>query len=291
MPTAQSECPGGIDKRPLTGALGYLAERVGLFGPSLGLTPPLRCGARLRRSNFVPDEIVEPKGRKPEANSGAADGPKGAPLDGARRWVRPQHPLTQIRQRPLRGRSRIWRRGWDCSAHPWASPLRCAAGPACGGPISFLTKLSNPKAGSRRRTAAQPMPRRARPWMGRVHPGGFVHNTRSPRYANAPCRGRSRIWRRGWDCSARPWASPLRCAAGPACGGPISFLTKLSNPKHVGSSTTPAHPDTPTPPVGGARVSGGEGGIRTHGGIATTPVFKTGAFDHSATSPGSSIVA
>jgi hypothetical protein len=31
--------------------------------------------------------------------------------------------------------------------------------------------------------------------------------------------------------------------------------------------------------------SGGEGEIRTRGGIATTPVFKTGALNRSATSP------
>ena len=30
---------------------------------------------------------------------------------------------------------------------------------------------------------------------------------------------------------------------------------------------------------------GGEGGIRTHGPRERTPVFKTGALDHSATSP------
>ena len=30
---------------------------------------------------------------------------------------------------------------------------------------------------------------------------------------------------------------------------------------------------------------GGEGGIRTHGTLSRTPVFKTGAFDHSATPP------
>lgn len=30
---------------------------------------------------------------------------------------------------------------------------------------------------------------------------------------------------------------------------------------------------------------GGEGEIRTHGGLAPTPVFKTGALNHSATSP------
>ena len=33
------------------------------------------------------------------------------------------------------------------------------------------------------------------------------------------------------------------------------------------------------------RIYGGEGGIRTHGTLARTPVFKTGAFNHSATSP------
>ena len=32
-------------------------------------------------------------------------------------------------------------------------------------------------------------------------------------------------------------------------------------------------------------VLGGEGGIRTHGSIATTPDFESGTFDHSATSP------
>ena len=34
-----------------------------------------------------------------------------------------------------------------------------------------------------------------------------------------------------------------------------------------------------------ARASGGGGGIRTHGTLSRTPVFKTGAFDHSATPP------
>jgi hypothetical protein len=35
-----------------------------------------------------------------------------------------------------------------------------------------------------------------------------------------------------------------------------------------------------------AGASGGGGGIRTHGTLSRTPVFKTGAFDHSATPPG-----
>ena len=32
-------------------------------------------------------------------------------------------------------------------------------------------------------------------------------------------------------------------------------------------------------------LTGREGGIRTHGGVATTPDFESGTFDHSATSP------
>jgi hypothetical protein len=33
------------------------------------------------------------------------------------------------------------------------------------------------------------------------------------------------------------------------------------------------------------RCCGGEGGIRTHGGVAPTTVFETAPFDHSGTSP------
>ena len=35
----------------------------------------------------------------------------------------------------------------------------------------------------------------------------------------------------------------------------------------------------------GLKTSGGEGGIRTPGTLSGTPVFKTGAINHSATSP------
>ena len=37
--------------------------------------------------------------------------------------------------------------------------------------------------------------------------------------------------------------------------------------------------------------TGGEGGIRTHGDVATTPDFESGTFDHSATSPAFNIAA
>ncbi len=38
-------------------------------------------------------------------------------------------------------------------------------------------------------------------------------------------------------------------------------------------------------------VTGGEGGIRTLGDVATTPDFESGTFDHSATSPAFTIAA
>ena len=42
----------------------------------------------------------------------------------------------------------------------------------------------------------------------------------------------------------------------------------------------------PAEQVGGL-CTGGEGGIRTLGSVATTPDFESGTFDHSATSPDS----
>ena len=53
----------------------------------------------------------------------------------------------------------------------------------------------------------------------------------------------------------------------------------------VGPSTNPSPEKQMAPKKGPSAFPGGEGGIRTHGGIATTPVFKTGALNHSATSP------
>jgi hypothetical protein len=41
----------------------------------------------------------------------------------------------------------------------------------------------------------------------------------------------------------------------------------------------------------GIEGAGGEGGIRTPGTLSGTPVFKTGAINHSATSPGNSNLA
>src|SRR5258706_15819751 len=41
----------------------------------------------------------------------------------------------------------------------------------------------------------------------------------------------------------------------------------------------------------GCRLTGGEGGIRTHDTLARIPVFETGTFNHSATSPEKRILA
>jgi hypothetical protein len=37
--------------------------------------------------------------------------------------------------------------------------------------------------------------------------------------------------------------------------------------------------------IANQQYPGGEGGIRTHGGLSPTPVFETGALIHYATSP------
>jgi hypothetical protein len=94
-------------------------------------------------------------------------------------------------------------------------------------------------------------------------------------------------WRRGWDCWDHPGARPF----GPdAARRPKSLRAILSNPVVHGSWVR-------TPPrfvrgISGSdrraserNVTGGEGGIRTHGAREGTPVFKTGAINRSATSP------
>ena len=79
------------------------------------------------------------------------------------------------------------------------------------------------------------------------------------------------------------------CAPGPAFGCPNSLPANSSN--RVGSSAPPSPPDTQNAPNGAFCVSGGEGGIRTHGTLTRTPDFESGTFDHSATSPVGCMVA
>jgi len=117
---------------------GAVAWRVGLFGPSMGLTPT-RCALRGQPAAVqqVPDKFVEAVGSSTTS-------------------------LRQIRKELcLRCRARL-RGGWDCSAHPWASPLRAARyGASLRLSNKFQANLSNP--------------------------GGFVHNSLSGRYAESLC--------------------------------------------------------------------------------------------------------
>jgi hypothetical protein len=56
-------------------------------------------------------------------------------------------------------------------------------------------------------------------------------------------------------------------------------------PANVGKVQSFMNTSTASTRCGNRKSSGGEGEIRTHGRIAPTPVFKTGAFNRSATSP------
>jgi hypothetical protein len=78
----------------------------------------------------------------------------------------------------------------------------------------------------------------------------------------------------------------LRCAQGSLRLSKSAFHADLSNLWLLIKATLSA---TNANGARGRRercIRGGEGGIRTHGGIATTAVFKTAALNHSATSPG-----
>ena len=136
--------------------------------------------------------------------------------------------------------------------HPFA--LR-AAGPACGCPHSLQTSAST---------------------LG-------SHPTSSPGNKKRPIRGVPCFWRRGRDCSAHPWASPLRALR----SGASLRLSAFAPDECVEPWVLTRHrpPETRNAPFGAFLVSGGEGGIRTLGTLARTPDFESGTFDHSATSP------
>ena len=89
----------------------------------------------------------------------------------------------------------------------------------------------------------------------------------------------SECWRRGWDYSAHPCAPPF----GPAFGS-SDWLPANRSTHFVGSNCAELSHRRPSVLCWPLYV-GGEGGIRTHEGLAPLPVFKTGAFNRSATSP------
>ena len=80
----------------------------------------------------------------------------------------------------------------------------------------------------------------------------------------------------------------LTCACGAGWDGrfasSIAAAPLLESNRILESSTTPGE-KTKWPHKGAILVSGGEGGIRTHGTRKRTPDFESGPFDHSGTSP------
>jgi hypothetical protein len=71
--------------------------------------------------------------------------------------------------------------------------------------------------------------------------------------------------------------------AGPAAGGSRDCRAKRLRAAHRrGDQRGACRRDASR---GGEHWAGGEGGIRTLGGLAPTPVFETGLFSHSSTSP------
>ena len=93
---------------------------------------------------------------------------------------------------------------------PFHGPHPCAAGPPCGCPNSFPTNLSSP-----------------------IAPTNTLADSPQRTLTNDPV---------GRGCVALPWATPLRCAAGPPYGRPNSlmFLSVALGPASVLRTAFPA---------------------------------------------------
>ena len=141
--------------------------------------------------------------------------------------------------------------------------------------------------GRPKRTAAPPLARRARHRYVSSNRVGS-HPPSSSETGNAPTGALLVSGGEGGIVRPIPGPHPCApCASGPACGCPNSLRANSSN-------RVDSHPASPSEkrnaPGGASLVSGGEGGIRTHGWLSPTPDFESGTFDHSATSPDGSRV-
>ena len=112
-------------------------------------------------------------------------------------------------------------------------------------------------------------------WLARCALARAVAN--GPETINWLCQCKER------DRSAHPCLTPSRYAL---LGQPSAVLVvpdKIVEP--VGSHPRCHHQKCKTPHSGAFCVPGGESGIRTHGRLTPTAVFKTAALNHSAISP------
>ena len=143
------------------------------------------------------------------------------------------------------GPSRYWRRGWDELGPSWPSPFgRCGFASAC---IFARAKMCEP--------------RRLRPHTD--YASIVVNPSGPPRY-----------WRRGWDELGPSWPSPFgRCGFASAC---IFARAKMCEPGRLRPHTD--FSSNAMNPAGPSRYWGGEGGIRTHGGLAPSLDFESSPF-------------
>src|SRR5262249_35234002 len=77
------------------------------------------------------------------------------------------------------------------------------------------------------------------------------------------------------------------CQLSRSCTSPDQYWSQSRVPSNVLPGTTACRRLFPARDsrLGASRLNGGEGGIRTHGTLASTTVFETARFNHSRTSP------
>ena len=163
------------------------------------------------------------------------------------------------------GNERRRARGWDCSAHPLASPLRA------------------PRYGAGLRPSASAPCGRVEPAPSANPP--LLHPPSPPDTKNAPCgavveRGIVRLIPEPHPCALR--------ATGPACGRPRPLPADASNRRLLRTrrfSTHPLRQIRKTPLAGRFSYLAERVGFEPTLRHNRKPDFESGAFDHSATSP------
>ncbi len=273
---------------------GHRSSTTAAMAEGVGFEPT--AGVNLRRSGTTRQD------RAPVLDNSCHGGGGGIRTHGRRQPA----PIRNNTPRPGTGpRNQLpWRRGWDSNPRQASTCADQEQHAKTGHRSSESAAMAEgvgfePTAGVNLRRSGTTRQDRA-PVLGiSCHGGGGgirTHGRRQPAPIrnNTPRPGtgpRNQLpWRRGWDSNPRQASTCAdqeqhaktghRSSESAAMAEGVGFEpTAGVNLRRSGTTRQDRAP------VLGISCHGGGGGIRTHGRRQPAPVFKTGAFDHSATPP------
>ena len=137
------------------------------------------------------------------------------------------------------------------------------------GAIRAPSDRAGPRPRSRRGITCEPRdPRRLGKWLGRLA-GGMAHDFNNRLPISRPAK---RLVDLAQEIGGREgFGRKLGVEPGQNCGSKCGIKGQPRTGQSCGQVVT--------------KIENGEGGIRTHGGVTPTPVFETGLFNRSSTSP------